>query len=44
MPGKSGIEEVNVNAIDGSVVGKEHESAKTEKKEAAAEKKTTAKK
>jgi uncharacterized membrane protein YkoI len=44
VPGKSGIEEVNVNAIDGTVVGKEHESAKTEKKEAAAEKKTTAKK
>src|SRR6476646_5427888 len=35
-PGKSGVEEVNVNAIDGTVVGKEHESAKTEKKEAAA--------
>jgi len=44
VPGKSGIEEVNVNAIDGSVVGKEHESAKTEKKEAAAEKKTAPKK
>jgi uncharacterized membrane protein YkoI len=37
VPGKTGIEEVNVNAIDGSVVGKEHENAKTEKKEAAAE-------
>ena len=44
VPGKSGVEEVNVNAIDGTVVGKEHESAKTEKKEAAAEKKTTTKK
>jgi uncharacterized membrane protein YkoI len=43
VPGKSGIEEVNVNAIDGSVVGKMHESAKTEKKEAAKEK-TAAKK
>lgn len=46
-PGKSGVEEVNVNAIDGSVVAKEHESAKTEKKEAAQEskeKKATAKK
>ena len=45
VPGKSGIEEVNVNAIDGSVVGKpKHESAATEKKEAkqeAKEKKTT---
>ena len=37
VPGKTGIEEVNVNAIDGSVVGKEHETAKSEKKEAAAE-------
>ena len=34
VPGKSGVEEVNVNAIDGSVVGKMHESAKTEKAEA----------
>ena len=44
VPGKSGVEEVNVNAIDGSVVAKIHESAKTEKKEAkqeAKEKKTT---
>ena len=37
VPGKSGIEEVNVNAIDGSVVAREHESAKTERKEAAKE-------
>lgn len=47
VPGKSGIQEVNVNAIDGSVVAKEHETAKSEKKEAKAEakeKKTTAKK
>jgi len=44
VPGKSGVEEVNVNAIDGTVVGQDHESAKTEKKEAAAEKKTTTKK
>jgi uncharacterized membrane protein YkoI len=43
VPGKSGVEEVNVNAIDGSVVAKTHESAKTEKKEAAKEK-TAAKK
>lgn len=44
VPGKSGVEEVNVNAIDGSFVNKFHESAKTEKKEAkqeAKEKKTT---
>lgn len=44
VPGKTGIDEVNVNAIDGSVVGKSHESPKTEKKEAkqeAKEKKTT---
>jgi uncharacterized membrane protein YkoI len=44
VPGKTGVEEVNVNAVDGSVVGKSHESAKTEKKEAAKEakeKKTT---
>jgi uncharacterized membrane protein YkoI len=37
VPGKSGIEEVNVNAIDGSVVAKEHESPKAEKAEAAQE-------
>ena len=44
VAGKAGVEEVNVNAVDGSVVGKKHESAKTEKKEAAQEakeKKTT---
>ncbi|HZF72354.1 MAG TPA: PepSY domain-containing protein [Gemmatimonadaceae bacterium] len=47
VPGKTGIDEVNVNAIDGSVVAKQHESPKTEKKEAvqeAKEKKTPAKK
>ena len=44
VPGKSGIEEVNVNAIDGSVVAKQHETAKMEKKEAAQEKKTATKK
>jgi len=37
VPGKTGIDEVNVNAIDGSVVAKAHESPKTEKKEAAKE-------
>lgn len=39
VPGKSGVEEVNVNAVDGSVVNKVHESAATERKEAAQEKK-----
>jgi uncharacterized membrane protein YkoI len=34
VPGKTGIEEVNVNAVDGSVVAKEHETAKAEKAEA----------
>ncbi|GAC1410672.1 MAG: hypothetical protein PVSMB1_12860 [Gemmatimonadaceae bacterium] len=34
VPGKTGIDEVNVNAIDGSVVAKEHETPKSEKKEA----------
>ncbi len=33
VPGKSGVEEVNVNAIDGKVVNKKHESAKTEARE-----------
>ena len=37
VPGKTGIEEVNVNAIDGTVVAKQHESPKTEKAEAAKE-------
>jgi uncharacterized membrane protein YkoI len=37
VPGKSGIEEVNVNAIDGTVIAREHEGAKAEKKEAARE-------
>lgn len=44
VPGKTGIDEVNVNAMDGSVVGKpQHETPKTEKAEAkqeAKEKKT----
>jgi len=46
VPGKTGIDEVNVNAVDGTVVAKAHESPKAEKAEAAAEakKKTTAKK
>lgn len=33
VPGKTGVEEVNVNAIDGKVVNKKHESAKTESRE-----------
>jgi uncharacterized membrane protein YkoI len=37
VPGKTGIQEVNVNAIDGTVVNQEHETPKSEKKEAAAE-------
>ena len=37
VPGKSGIEEVNVNAIDGSVVARAHEGAAAEKKEAVQE-------
>jgi uncharacterized membrane protein YkoI len=37
VPGKTGIEEVNVNAIDGSVVAREHETPKMEKAEAAKE-------
>jgi uncharacterized membrane protein YkoI len=37
VPGKSGIEEIAVNAIDGSVVTHEHETPKMEKKEAAQE-------
>jgi uncharacterized membrane protein YkoI len=39
VPGKTGIDEVNVNAIDGSVVAKQHETPKAEKKEAAQESK-----
>ena len=34
VPGKSGIQEVNVNAITGAVVGVHHESAATEAREA----------
>ncbi|HEY0513946.1 MAG TPA: PepSY domain-containing protein [Thermoanaerobaculia bacterium] len=37
VPGKSGIEEVNVNAITGKVVNKHHESAASERREAAKE-------
>lgn len=37
VPGKTGIDEVNVNAIDGSVVARSHEGGKAEKKEKAEE-------
>jgi uncharacterized membrane protein YkoI len=37
VPGKPGIQEVNVSAITGKVIGVHHESAKDEKKEAAKE-------
>jgi uncharacterized membrane protein YkoI len=37
VPGKTGIEEINVNAIDGSVVAREHETPKMQKAEAAQE-------
>jgi uncharacterized membrane protein YkoI len=43
VPGKSGVEQVNVDAVTGKVIAKVHESAKTEKKEAEKEK-TAAKK
>ena len=39
VAGKTGIEEVTVDAITGAVVSHEHETPKTEKKEEAAEKK-----
>jgi len=38
VPGKSGADEVNVDALTGKVIGHSHESAATEAKEAAAEK------
>ena len=38
IPGKKGIEEVNVDAMTGKVIAKEHEDAKAEKAEAKAEK------
>lgn len=39
VPGKSGVEEVNVDAMTGKVVAKHHESAKDEQKEEAKENK-----
>ncbi len=40
VPGRSGVQEVNVNAITGKLVNIEHESAKTEKAEERKEKAT----
>ncbi|HEX4963895.1 MAG TPA: PepSY domain-containing protein [Thermoanaerobaculia bacterium] len=37
VPGKPGIEEVNVSAMSGKVIGMHHESAQTERREAAQE-------
>jgi hypothetical protein len=42
-PGKSGIDEVNVDAITGKIIGFGHESAAAEKKEAEAEAKASKK-
>lgn len=39
VAGKAGVEEVNVNALNGRIVDVSHESPAAEKKEAAAEKK-----
>lgn len=39
VAGKTGIEEVNIDAMTGALVAHEHETPATEKKEAAAEKK-----
>src|SRR4051812_33445936 len=38
VPGKAGIEEVQVNALTGKVVSVEHETPKDERREAAADK------
>ena len=40
VAGKSGIEEINVDALTGAVIAHEHESPAAEKKEAAQEKKS----
>jgi len=37
VAGKTGVEEIAVNAIDGTIVSREHETPKMEKKEAAKE-------
>lgn len=39
VPGKAGIEEVNIDAVTGAMVAHEHETVKMEKKEAKTEKK-----
>lgn len=44
VAGKPGVEEVNVNALNGKIVGVSHEGPAAEKKEAAAEKKEASKK
>ena len=44
IPGKSGVEEVEVDALDGSVIKVAHESAKAEKAEAAKDAKAKAQK
>lgn len=43
VAGNSGIEEVNINALNGKIVGVSHEGPAAEKKEAAAEKKEASK-
>ena len=43
VPGKSGLEEVNIDAMDGKVVAVEHESAAAEQKEVKAERKEATK-
>jgi hypothetical protein len=43
IPGKSGTEEVNVNAVTGKIIAVEHESAAAERKEAAADAKAAPK-
>lgn len=44
VAGKAGVEEVNVNALNGRIVGVSHEGPAAEKKEAAMEKKEASKK
>ena len=44
VPGQTGVEEILVSAIDGSVVSQTHETPKMEKAEAAKDKKAAAKK
>jgi len=44
VAGKAGVEEVNVNALNGRIVGVSHEGPAAERKEAAAEKREASKK